>query len=119
VREYSVRNCSGDRFGASSKVPCWKLRVGKVPKRLNVSRFAPVPSSRYFAVAGPKDRFDRSRLNSVNSRGCAHSTRCVPRTAIALMFLLPSTGPAAAATGVASVVRDRRVEDGALARWPD
>src|SRR5688572_31371592 len=50
-----------------SNVPLWKLRVGSVPKRLNVSRFVAVPSSRYFAVAGPNERFERSRLNAVSS----------------------------------------------------
>ena len=45
------------------------------------------------AVAGPNDRFDRSLLNSVSSRGCAHSQRWVPRTANALTFLLPNTAP--------------------------
>ena len=79
--------------GASSNVPLWKFRVGSAPKRLNVSRFVAVPSSRYLAVAGPNERFDRSRLSSVSSRGWAQSQRCVPRTAIALMFLLPSTAP--------------------------
>ena len=93
VRVCATLSSSGDSVAASSKVPLWKLRVGSVPKRLNVRRFVAVPSSRYFAVAGPNDRFDRSRLKSVSSRGCAHSQRCVPRTAIALMFLLPSTAP--------------------------
>ena len=86
-------SCSGERLTASSNVPLWKLRVGSALKRLNVSRFVAVPSSRYFAVAGPNDRFDRSRLSAVRSCGWAHSTRCFPRTAIALMFLAPSTAP--------------------------
>ena len=73
VREWSTCSCSGEIFSAPSNVPLWKLRVGRVPRRLNVRRFAAVPSSRYFAVAGPNDRFDRSRLNSVSARGCAHS----------------------------------------------
>jgi len=93
VRACAVVNCSGEMLSAPSNEPLWKLRVGSVPKRLNVSRLAAVPSSRYLAVAGPNERFDRSRLNSVSSRGCAQSHRFVPRTAIALMFLLPSTAP--------------------------
>ena len=93
VRACATLIASGDRRAASSKVPLWKLRVGSVPKRLNVRRFVAVPSSRYLAVAGPNDRAERSRLRSVSSRGCAHSRRAVPRRAIALMFLLPSTAP--------------------------
>ncbi len=61
-------SCSGDRFAAPSKLPLWKLRVGSALKRLNVRRFVAVPSSRYFAVAGPNERFDRSRLIAVTSR---------------------------------------------------
>ena len=97
-------SCSGDRLAASSNVPLWKLRVGSALKRLNVSRFVAVPSSRYFAVAGPNDRFDRSRLSAVTSCGCAHSTRRVPRTAIALMFLEPEHRAAAAAASVTAIV---------------
>src|SRR5580704_18727468 len=85
--------CAGDIFTAPSNVPLLKLRVGSAPRRLNVSRLVAVPSSRYLAVAGPKDRFDNALLYSVSSRGCAHLHRSVPRTAIALMFLLPSTAP--------------------------
>src|SRR3954466_3693497 len=88
-----VLNSSGDSFGASSNVPRWKFLVGSVPNRLKVRMFVAVPNSRYLAVAGPIDRFDRSRLNSVTRRGSAYSQYFVPRTAIALMFLLPSTAP--------------------------
>ena len=111
VRACSTLSCSGDRFGASSKVPLWKLRVGSVPKRLNVSRFVAVPSSRYFAVAGPNDRFDRSRLNSVSSRGCAHSHALRAAHGDRLDVLAAEHGAAAAAAGVTAVVRDRRVAD--------
>src|SRR4029450_14028189 len=90
VRACATLIASGDRRAASSKVPLWKLRVGSVPKRLNVSRLVAVPSSRYLAVAGPNDRFERSRLKSVSSRGGAHSTRVVARSASALLLLLPS-----------------------------
>src|SRR5688572_3819104 len=83
----------GEMLSASSNVPLWKFRVGSAPKRLNTSRVVAVPSSRYFAVAGPIDRFDRSRLNAVTPLGSAYSVRSDPRTAIALMFLLPSTAP--------------------------
>src|SRR5262245_27181677 len=84
---------AGDRLAASSNVPPWKLRVGSAPKRLKVSRFVAVPSSRYFAVAGPNERRDRSLLIAINSCGYAHSGRWVPRTAIALRFLAPITAP--------------------------
>src|SRR5437868_13407847 len=93
VLERVVLNCSGERLAASSNVPLWKLRVGSAPKRLKVSRLVAVPNSRYFAVAGPKDRFERDLLIVVNSSGFAHSARCVPRKAIALIFLAPSTAP--------------------------
>ena len=46
-----------------------------------------------FAVAGPNDRVERDLLMTVSSLGCAHSASCVPRTAIALTFLAPSTAP--------------------------
>src|SRR5688572_27839615 len=84
---------SGEMLTAASKVPDWKLRVGRTPSRLNVRRLAAVPSSRYLAVAGPNDRFDSALLYSASSRGIAQSHRCVPRTAIALRFLLPRTAP--------------------------
>src|SRR6185295_7531514 len=93
MRLWEVRISSGEMLTASSNVPLWQLRVGNAPRRLNVSRLVAVPTSRYLAVAGPNDRFDRLLLYSVSSRGCAHSQRWVPRTAIALTFLLPSTAP--------------------------
>ena len=93
VRPCSAPSCSGESCSAPSNVPLWKLRVGSVPKRLKVRRFVAVPSSRYFAVAGPNERFDRSRLSATRSSWCAQSVCCAPRTASALMFLLPSTAP--------------------------
>jgi hypothetical protein len=42
---------------------------------LNVSKFVAVPSSRYLAVAGPNERFERDRLSAVSSLGCAHAVR--------------------------------------------
>src|SRR5882724_3286860 len=93
VFDRTAPNCSGERFTASSNVPLWKLRVGSAPKRLNVSRFVAVPSSRYFAVAGPKDFFERDLLSAVSFEGCAHTVRRVPEIAIALMFFEPSTAP--------------------------
>ena len=73
---------------------CWKFRVGSAPKRLNVSRLAAVPSSRYFAVAGPNDRFDKSladRRQLVRMR--PHWRAAFRARAIALMFFAPSTAP--------------------------
>ena len=93
VFERVALSSSGEMLAASANVPLWKFRVGSAPKRLNVSRLVAVPNSRYFAVAGPKDRFERDLLIVVNSAGFAHSARCVPRNAIALMFLDPSTAP--------------------------
>ena len=60
VFERVVLSSSGEMLAASSNVPLWKLRVGSAPKRLNVSRLVAVPSSRYFAVAGPNDRCRQS-----------------------------------------------------------
>src|ERR1700722_1191961 len=93
VLERVVLNCSGERLAASSNEPLWKLRVGRAPKRLNVSILVAVPSSRYFAVAGPNDRFDRDLLIVVSASGCAHPVRSVPRSAIALTLFAPSTAP--------------------------
>src|SRR5690349_24111972 len=69
----SPAGCSA-RSAAPSKAAAWKLRVGRALIALNASRLASVPSSRYFAVAGPNDRAghgDRNR-NRVNS--CAVET---------------------------------------------
>ena len=46
---------STDNLSASGKELSWKLRVGSVFRRLKVSRLLRVPSSRYFAVAAPRD----------------------------------------------------------------
>src|SRR6516162_5415935 len=86
VLERVALSCSGERLAASSNEPLWKLRVGSAPKRLKMSRLAAVPSSRYLAVAGPNDRFDKDLLICASSRGWAHSVLRAPRTAIALMF---------------------------------
>ena len=73
VRVCVARIRSAETCAAASKVPVWKLRVGNAPKRLNVRRLAAVPSSRYLAVAGPKERCDSCLLRSVSSRGCAQA----------------------------------------------
>src|SRR3954466_10436326 len=70
----TVRACarsSAASRGASTKVEAWKLRVGRVAIALKASRLASVPSSRYFAVAGPKDRARRSRAAARTAGGSA------------------------------------------------
>ena len=56
-------------LGASSNVPVWKLRVGSVPNRLKVSMFVAVPSSRYFAVAGPIEPRNGRMLRALDEMG--------------------------------------------------
>src|ERR671927_235663 len=74
---------SAASFGAPSKVAAWKLRVGSVAIALKASRLASVPSSRYFAVAGPNERRRRSRAIAVDEQhgrllaGPAHDDRVV------------------------------------------
>ena len=79
--------------GASANVAAWKLRVGSVAMALNASRLASVPSSRYFAVAGPNERARRSRAAASTAGGSAGATFIDGRTAIALMSFEPSTAP--------------------------
>ena len=79
--------------GAPSKVAAWKLRVGSAAIALNASRLASVPSSRYFAVAGPNDRSRRSRAAARTASGSAVATFAAARTAIAFRFLAPMTAP--------------------------
>ena len=52
-----------------------------------------MPSSRYFAVAGPNDRARRSRAAASTARGSAGATFVAARTATALRFFAPSTAP--------------------------
>src|SRR5919202_1636630 len=84
---------SAARRGASSNVAAWKLRVGSVAIALNASRLASVPSSRYFAVAGPNERVRRSRAASSTARGSCDGTLVAGLTATALSSLAPSTAP--------------------------
>ena len=81
------------RRSAPSNSAAWKLRVGSVAIALNVSRLASVPSSRYFAVAGPNDRSLRSRAAASTRRGSAVVTFAAARTAIAFRFFAPMTVP--------------------------
>ena len=84
---------SAASFGAPANVAALKLRVGKVEIALNASRFARVPSSRYFAVAGPNERARRSRAAARTRWGSAVAHFVAARTATALMHLDPSTAP--------------------------
>jgi hypothetical protein len=79
--------------GAPSKVAAVKLRVGSVETALKASRLASVPSSRYFAVAGPKLRARRSLAAASTAGASATPTRVAERTSTALMFLAPRTAP--------------------------
>ena len=91
-----------------------KFRVGSVEIALNASRFAIVPSSRYFAVAAPNERSRSSfggrehpgGIGRPHLRARAHEDRLAP--------LGPHHGSEPAPAGVASVVRDRRVAHAAL-----
>jgi hypothetical protein len=86
-------NSSAARCGAPSKVAAVKLRVGSVETALKASRLARVPSSRYFAVAGPKLRSRRSFAAARTAAWSATPTRVADRTRTALMFLAPRTAP--------------------------
>src|SRR3954447_14492626 len=87
VSPRSSASSSAASCGAPSNVALRKLRVGSVLIALNVNRFARVPSSRYLAVAGPKDRSRRSRAAASTPAGSAGRTLVVARTATALTFL--------------------------------
>ena len=84
---------SAASWGASANVAAWKLRVGRVLIALNASRLASVPSSRYFAVAGPNERARRSRAAASTAGGSAGATLAAARTATALSRLAPITAP--------------------------
>src|SRR3954454_18458326 len=121
----SARSSAASR-GASENVASWKLRVGSVAIALKASRFASVPSSRYFAVAGPNERARRSRAASRAARGAAEATFVAGRAGgggggggafsgrrygARLQQLRAEDGADPAAAGVAAVVGDRRVLD--------
>src|ERR687895_1017256 len=74
---------SAASFGAPSNVEVEKLRVGRVESALKASRLASVPSSRYFAVAGPNERVRRSRAAASTALGSAGATFVEARTATA------------------------------------
>ena len=78
-----------------------------------------MPSSRYFAVAGPNDRVAQvARRGQHGRRVGGRDLRRGPHRD-GLEELRPEHGAEAAAAGMAAVVRDRRVPDQALARRPD
>ena len=78
---------------APSKVEAVKLRVGSVDSALKARTFAIVPSSRYLAVARPRERSRRSRAASRTPAGSAGATFVVACTASALTCLAPRTAP--------------------------
>ena len=96
-----------------------KLWPGSAESALNDSRFASVPRSRYFAVAGPNERARRSleagehrlRIGDGAAGRSAHGDGLQPLGA--------QDGAEAAAAGVAAVVGDRRVAHEPLAGRPD
>src|SRR5215471_12516153 len=63
--------CSPASFAAPSNAAAWKFLAGSAAIALNVSRLASVPSSRYFAVAGPNERSRRSRAAARTAAGPA------------------------------------------------
>ena len=105
--------------GAWSKVDAWKFRVGSVLIALKASRLASVPSSRYFAVAGPNDRARRSRAaaSTASRVGRGDLGRGADRDGLDPFGAQHRAEPAAA--GVPPVVGDRGVPDAALARRAD
>src|SRR3954468_9730607 len=85
---------SAASFGAPSNEAALKLRVGSVLIALKERRFASVPSSRYLAVAGPKERPRRSFAAASTARGPpVGGLLPLPLTATPLMFFEPSTAP--------------------------
>ena len=70
-----------------------KLRVGKELIALKASKFARVPISRYFAVAGPNESLFSTRAASTTPRGSAEGTFIAARTAIAFKCFDPITAP--------------------------
>src|SRR5690349_2013224 len=89
----SSSSCLAASFGASANVAAVKLRVGSVLTALKASRLASVPSSRYFAVAGPKLRARRSRAAARTASWSWTATLAPALTSTALRFLAPSTAP--------------------------
>ena len=85
---------SPEMASAPSNCPAWKFRVGSAFRRLNVSRLATVPSSRYFAVAGPKERADRSFAAATTPAGSATwRARACREPPTAFRFFDPRTAP--------------------------
>ena len=106
--------------GAPSNEAALKLRVGSVLIALNERRLASVPSSRYLAVAGPKERPRRSRA-AASTAGRVRERRLHARASDGhgLDVLRAQHGAEAAAAGVAAVVRHGRVAHEPLAGRAD
>ncbi len=112
------RSCPASR-SAPSKWPDWKFLVGRASKRLKASRLATVPSSRYFSVAGPNERAERSRASSTVRLGSARGRPPVPPDGDGLDLLRAHHRAQAASAGVSAVVADRGEGDQPLARRAD
>src|SRR3984957_1090916 len=89
----SSPTASAASFSAPSHVAAWKFLVGSVLIALKASRLASVPSSRYFAVAGPNDRARRSLAAARTASGSAVAIFPPARTAVAFRFFGAPTPP--------------------------
>ena len=89
----SAISSAAERRRPLELVAAEKFRVGSVEIALNASRFAIVPSSRYFAVAAPNERSRRCFAAASTPAGSADPTFVPARTRIALHHLDPITAP--------------------------
>ena len=85
--------CSALSASAPSNDAAEKLRVGSAEMALKARRLAMVPSSRYFAVAWPNERWRSSLAAASTAGGSAEATLVRARTMTALHHLEPSTAP--------------------------
>ena len=113
---------SADSMVRSANVADWKLRVGRVLIALNASRLASVPSSRYFAVAGPNERLAQVLGRRQHRLAVGHRRPGAALHRDRLDVLRAHHGTQTAAPGVPAVVRDRGVAHAAARRpgrcWP-
>ena len=115
-----VQRLAGQRLGPLERALLEVAASAGRARRLNVSRLATVPSSRYFAVAGPNERCDRSLRRGHHAGRVGHRRRAACRaTADGLEPLRAHHRPQAAAAGVAAVVADGGVADQVLAGRAD
>ena len=119
VTRWASLSISPEIDSAPSNWPAWKFRVGSAFNRLKVRRFATVPSSRYFAVAGPKEREESSFAAAMTPAGSATGVRREPRHADCFQVLRAEDRAQSAAAGMTVVVADRGKANEVLARWAD